>query len=541
MGRKVLKIEQESFLFFKDYHQHMVDQGLLTAEQLSIACNEQRKHSGSLREILLRMGFLKEGQLLKWFVQKLGYKQFSLSQPYPLSLVSNIPPDQAYRFKILPLSWDSCGHVLHAAFVDVLDIRAHDALRLFFPEAQDIIPYVGYEKEIIEALDRVYSPKNDENDHASPCIQEETENPYSFISFMPKAIGNEESEQFINQVLEVAVKAHASDIHFEPEDFFVRIRLRIAGILKEHKLISKARWPVYLSRLKILSGMNIAENRLPQSGRFSQYIAGREIDLRTASQPISSGENFVVRILDRLHAFFELEDLGFQESHVHLIKQQLEKPHGIFIVTGPTGSGKTTTLYSMLSCLTSSERNIMTLEDPIEYELPGIRQTQVSPEIGLTFAEGVRAILRQDPDIILIGEIRDEATASMALRASMTGHLVLTTLHANSALQAINRLIDLGVSATLLSGNINCILSQRLVRVQALEEGTKSNWKRRPVAEILIVTPELDTLLTQQVPQQMLLEKAILTGYEPMKAQAKSLIKQGIITVQEVKRVLALD
>jgi type II secretory ATPase GspE/PulE/Tfp pilus assembly ATPase PilB-like protein len=335
----------------------------------------------------------------------------------------------------------------------------------------------------------------------------------------------------IDQILEAGVKAHASDVHFCPEDLFVRIYFRLNGMLEEHLLLHINQWPMVLSRLKILATMNIAETRLPQTGRFSAYLAGRQIDFRASAHPTARGESFVLRLLDRLHTFFELEELGFLSHHVHHIKEHLKQPYGLIMMTGPTGSGKTTTLYSMLAYLNTTERNIMTLEDPIEYEMHNVRQTQVQPIIGFDFADGVRSLLRQDPDVILIGEIRDEATASMALRAAMTGHLVLTTLHTNSALSAVNRLIDLGINDALLSGQINCILSQRLVK-----NSTTSG--RRPVVEVLTITPELDALLVKRTPYHNVLQHAQNEGFQTMQDQARTLIAQGDLALEDVQRVL---
>jgi type II secretory ATPase GspE/PulE/Tfp pilus assembly ATPase PilB-like protein len=492
-----------------------VREGFISPTALAIAQVEQKVSGKSLYRTLISLGLVQEEHLIQWIAQEFGYSLYAPSTDLPdPSLTSLIPADLAYRHTLVPLVWEKETDTLVVAFRDIFDVRAQDDLRATCPQNVTFKPLIGRERDIIRTLDALYK--------------------------VPQKEYTKKAEGFIDAVLEEAVKSYASDIHFEPSAGLVRVRLRLEGLLTESHLFHGQQWPAFLARLKILSGMNIAETRLPQTGRFSRSMAGREIDFRSSCHPTSGGENFVIRILDRLHTFFELEELGFEPEHVQALQRQLEKPHGILIVTGPTGSGKTTTLYSMLSYLRSHERNIMTLEDPIEYELHGIRQTQVNPDIGLTFSEGVRSILRQDPDVILIGEIRDEATARMALRASMTGHLVLTTLHTNSALLAINRLIDLGLNAHVLSGNINCILSQRLVRIHTHKKNLHLS-SRKPLVEILEVTPHLDQLLVCQVPQIELLEAARAQGYQSMADHARTLLDKGVTTETEVKRVIALN
>lgn len=264
--------------------------------------------------------------------------------------------------------------------------------------------------------------------------------------------------------LDHAIYMGASDIHFEPTAHFIRVRLRLDGVLKEDVSFHTKFWPSLCARIKILGTMNIAETRSPQTGRFSYIAHHKEVDARVSSHPISQGENVVIRLLNRHNAFLPLDSLGFNSSFVHRLKRSLQKPEGLFIVTGPTGAGKTTTLYSLLTHLNEVGVNIMTLEQPIEYELPMIRQTDIREDKGMSFSEGIRSILRQDPDIIFIGEIRDSETAHMALRAAMTGHRVLTTLHTNSALGSLQRLADLGISPLLIPGNIIGLMAQRLVR-----------------------------------------------------------------------------
>ncbi len=522
-----------------DYHSHLIQSNLLTSQQLAIAKEEQRLSGTSLRSVILKMGFLTEEKFIDWISQEFSYGKYL---PDHVEL-DTIPPsflekknETLYELRAIPLAFNETSKVLTVALADVLDVTIQDTLKRLYPQASSLKILIAQEKDIICTLDALYIASSSFLQNSGGL--EERESNITYLAqdhnTEPKIVTSE----LIETILESAIKQHASDIHFAPEEFFVRVRFRINGALSDHHLFHKSQWSATLSRLKILSHMNIAETRLPQSGRFSQYIAGRDIDFRTSAHPTANGENFVLRILDRLHTFFELPDLGFAPEHIKHLKKQLNQPYGIIIITGPTGSGKTTTLYSMLSYLRSKERNIMTLEDPIEYEMHDIRQTQVQPDIGFDFPQGVRSILRQDPDVILIGEIRDEETAKMALRAAMTGHLVLTTLHTNSALLAVNRLVDLGVDASLLSGNINCILSQRLVR-KPLAKTRGNQLGRRPIAEILNVSPELDSLFTQQASYHTLLTAAQKQGFKTMQEQACALIKTKELSIEDVQDVLA--
>ncbi len=516
-----------------DYHDHLIQSGLLTSQQLAITKEEQQLNNSTLRSVILHTGFLTEEKLLKWTCQEFSYDIFCPEQDlsFAHTLCDKNKQQTLYNIKAVPLKLNKATGELTVALADVLDVTHQDTILWLYPDAKFLKILAALEKDIIVTLDHLYQPNQ-----FGPGAQEPKDN-ITYLAYDGSPLATNTSG-LIDKVLENAVKMHASDIHFSPEELCVRVHFRVNGTLLEHHLFHISQWPTILSRLKILSSMNIAETRLPQSGRFSQHIAGRTIDFRASAHPTAKGENFVLRILDRLHTFFELGDLGFSSEHINQIKSQLNQPYGIVIMTGPTGSGKTTTLYSMLSYLKSSERNIMTLEDPIEYEMHDIRQTQIQKDIGFDFSDGVRSILRQDPDVILIGEIRDEATAKMALRAAMTGHLVLTTLHTNSALSAVSRLIDLGVEAPLLSGHINCILSQRLVK-KPMQKNRGTQLGRRPVAEVLNISPELDALFIKRAPYHDLLQAAQKEGYKTMQDQAQELIKNKEITLDDVQRVLA--
>jgi type II secretory ATPase GspE/PulE/Tfp pilus assembly ATPase PilB-like protein len=270
--------------------------------------------------------------------------------------------------------------------------------------------------------------------------------------------------RLIDALVGDAVSRRASDIHFEPEQGFVRIRYRIDGVLRQIRALHSKYWSAMLVRIKVMSGMNIAESRAPQDGRISLHLQGRYIDFRVAAQPTTYGENIVLRILDKVQSLVALDALGLAPDQFETLQLMIKRPDGILLVTGPTGSGKTTTLYSILSALNTEQVNIMTLEDPVEYPMPMIRQTSLADGLKIDFASGIRSMMRQDPDIILVGEIRDGDTATMALRAAMTGHQVFSTLHTNSALGALARLLDLGLNPEILAGNLIGVIAQRLIR-----------------------------------------------------------------------------
>jgi type II secretory ATPase GspE/PulE/Tfp pilus assembly ATPase PilB-like protein len=377
--------------------------------------------------------------------------------------------------------------------------------------------------------------------------------------------------RLIDALLADAVHRGASDMHFEPEAHFVRIRYRIDGVLRQIRSLHKTYWPAMVVRLKVISGMNIAETRAPQDGRISLSIAGRPLDFRVATQPTLHGENLVLRVLDKQKGLLKLEELGLPDDSLGVLKRMMARPEGIILVTGPTGSGKTTTLYSLLSHLNHETVNIMTLEDPVEYPLPLLRQTSVSEKID--FAGGIRAMLRQDPDLILIGEIRDRDTAEMALRAAMTGHQVYSTLHTHSAIGAIPRLLDMGILPDILAGNIIDIVAQRLLRrlcphckqpdtASAAERALLGRndaaalpiWRARgcarcdehgyrgrlAVLEILKPDEALDELIARRATPRELRLQAESSGFRPLAGDAIRRVLEGATSLEEAQRVVDL-
>jgi type II secretory ATPase GspE/PulE/Tfp pilus assembly ATPase PilB-like protein len=558
------EIKNQDYVSIESLQIKLLNEKLLTQDQIRVILDEKRTHKKSFIHIASELGFINPDAMKSFLVKAYQLNPFS-----PTCIVINpavlkvFPQPLAERHKIFPFQHDDTG--LHVAMADINDVKAYDKIREYF-EFAPIIPYVATTEEIIRALEQSYGQLN----LLDGLLSE-------FADGAPKPVIDDRDAlpiRFINSVIMDAVNKCVSDIHFEPKDSYLSIRLRRDGILQERCVLHSQYWLALLNRLKIMSGLNIAESRLPQIGRFSLEVGGRTIDFRASCHPTCHGESIVLRVLDKFQSLIALEDLGFFPEQISLLQSELKHPEGLIILTGPTGSGKTTTLYSMLSYLSATELNIMTLEDPIEYELPGVRQTQIDEYIGLTFAEGIRSILRQDPDVVLIGEIRDEATARMALRASMTGHLVLGTLHTKDALGAASRLIDLGVPAPLLSGNINCVVAQRLLRrlcphckkPQHLPAHLKPAFGigsaveqviyapngcpacdfygyrgRIAVAEILPVDESLDELLITQQSRRMLRDVIELQNFQDVATYAKRLILNGITSLQEFERVVYLN
>ena len=442
--------------------QVLIAKGILSEDQLRIALLEQMKSNQPVGKLLVSLGFVSEATLRDALSESLGKQSIDLSNaiidPSALALV---PRDLAKRLHLLPLDYDAENRRLTVALADVNDIVALDKIRGVAGDDLEIDTLLAGETEIGRAIDQAYG-----YELSIDGILHEIET--GEIDFRGLQSSADEYSQpvvrLIDSILTDAVKRESSDIHFEPEIGFLRIRYRIDGILRQVRSLHQSYWPAMAVRIKVMSGMNIAETRAPQDGRITLNMRGRQIDFRVSAQPTIHGENIVLRILDRQKGLVPLEGLGLAEKQLDQLKLMIARPEGIILVTGPTGSGKTTTLYSVLNHINSEGLNIMTLEDPVEYPMTLVRQTSVAEAAKLDFANGIRSMMRQDPDVILVGEIRDADTAEMALRAAMTGHQVYSTLHTNSAIGAIPRLLDIGILPDIMSGNIIGIIAQRLVR-----------------------------------------------------------------------------
>lgn len=539
---------------------------LITPDQLQIALHEQRRSGRMLGAILVQCGFLDEDSLSAVLAERTGFARVDLKKILiDPALMRKLPKPVAERCRALPISL--AGDTLEVAMADPYDVVAMDEIRRYFPRPLELVPRVAPATDIAEIVAH-YSGFAASLD----AILEELETGDG------AADGGAETWQhpvvrLVNTILCDAVRRGASDIHLEPESSFIRMRYRIDGVMQQIRALHRAHWPELSHRLKIMAGMNIADTRSLQDGRFRLQVGGADIDFRVAVMPTAQGENIVIRVLDHRQALLPLDKLGFHAAAQHQLKLMLERPEGIILVTGPTGCGKTTTLYSVLNAISSVDVNIMTLEEPIEYQFNLIRQTSVQEQPGIGFAEGVRGILRQDPDIIFIGEIRDGDTAQMALRAAMTGHLVFSTLHCNDALGAVPRLIDLGLHPRMLAGNVSGIIAQRLVRKLCPHCKTErpataeecvllrcdssmppliasaagcdfchhTGYRGRlAVSEIARVTPELDELIARDAPRAALQKQARADGLRTMAEDGIAKVLARDTSLDELRRAVDL-
>ena len=438
------------------------ERGILSEDQLRIALLEQKRNGEPLGKNLVKLGFVSEATLREALSENLGQSDIDVSRvvadPAALALV---PKSFAVRFSVLPVALDRARRVLTVAVGNPNNVVVLDQLNEMLGGEVTAEAKISSEAEVTRAIDRFYG-----HELSIDGILNEIETGEVDYESLSTADGGytQPIVRLIDALVGDAVSRRASDIHFEPEQGFVRIRYRIDGVLRQIRALHSKYWSAMLVRIKVMSGMNIAESRAPQDGRISLHLQGRYIDFRVAAQPTTYGENVVLRILDKVQSLVSLDALGLAPEQFETLQLMIGRPDGILLVTGPTGSGKTTTLYSILSALNTERVNIMTLEDPVEYPMPMIRQTSLADGLKIDFSSGIRSMMRQDPDIILVGEIRDTDTATMALRAAMTGHQVFSTLHTNSALGALARLLDLGLNPEILAGNLIGVVAQRLVR-----------------------------------------------------------------------------
>jgi len=445
----------------------LLDQNLITEEALSEALNIQKTKGGKLGKILVHLGYLSEVELLRAMSLKFGIPfQERIDFQLDNDLIQKIPFQFCKQYKVVPFAREN-GYI-RVAIADPLQIHLLDDIR--FLCNRPVSPVICTEDTILEVIHEVYhqSPESAEKmvkdldmEDASGLIADIGDEARDILDMANEA----PIIKLVNLILLQAIRERASDIHVEPLERELRVRYRIDGILYDTLMPPKKYQTAIVSRIKIMSKMNIAEKRLPQDGRMKIRLADREVDIRVSTIPVAFGERVVMRLLDKSSNILTLEDLGFSEKDLREFSSFINYSHGIILVTGPTGSGKTTTLYAVLRKINFSDKNIITVEDPVEYQLDGIGQIQVMPKINLTFSTGLRSILRQDPDVIMVGEIRDLETAEIAIQASLTGHLVFSTLHTNDSAGAITRLHDMGVEPYLVASSVIAILAQRLVRL----------------------------------------------------------------------------
>jgi len=448
----------------------LLEQGLVTEEQLQECIALHRSTGDSLPHILVKQGCLSEEDLVVTLSEQLGIPHIRVANyNIPKEVLSEVPEALASQHLMLPIS--TTGDVLTLAMANPLNIMALDDLRML--TSFDIEPVVAVESELVEAIVRHYGGgkahdlydelvSGSDEDHELSVVRDRED--ILDVSQLESGAEDEPIKRLVNLVLYNGLEAGASDIHIEPFEQVVRLRYRVDGTLRESKGPPKGYQSNLVARMKILSGCRIDEHRLPQDGRFRIRYNERDIDFRVAFLPCKYGEKVVLRVLDKSSLTLDIEKLGFEPQPTEAFREALKLPHGMILMTGPTGSGKTTTLYSALHRLNSPETNIVTVEDPIEYELFGVNQVQVHPSIGLTFAEALRQILRQDPDVVMVGEVRDHETADVAVKAALTGHLVLSTLHTNDAAGVFPRLIDMGVEPFLVQSSVAVAAAQRLLK-----------------------------------------------------------------------------
>ena len=453
----------------------LVQEGVITAKQLRFVLKEQRKvgrdKKEMLGEILVRSGMVDESRMINFLEKFLGIPYVRLRQIENIDIdaVKMIPETMARHFKVLTIGLNKKTNKLIVVMANPFDIVALDTIRM--RTGYEIEKCFSQTKDIEEVVDRIYAEQSMQKS-VSEFVDIKTAEEEEVEAALPKKTGYElEAEavktpviEFVDSLLKNAVQKRASDIHVEPREDRLGIRFRIDGILREMIPPPKQMESAILTRLKLLGNMDIAEQRLPQDGRFKFDFKGRSIDIRMASSPTIHGEKLVLRILDKASLLINMEDLGMSARNVEDFKTVLEQSYGMVLVTGPTGSGKTTTLYSALNYINKPDKNIVTIEDPVEYQLKGVNQIQTKHHIGLTFSAGLRTVLRQDPDIIMIGEVRDLETLENAVKASLTGHLVLSTIHTNDAPSVVLRLMHMGLESYLISSCLSLVIAQRLVR-----------------------------------------------------------------------------
>jgi type II secretory ATPase GspE/PulE/Tfp pilus assembly ATPase PilB-like protein len=550
----------------------LVEKGIVSRDQIAIALTEQKKTGQHLGKILVRLGFASETIIREVLGGELGQQSIDLSRVVVDSeAVKLIPKDVARRHHVLCISFEQGANRATVAMADTFNVVALDKIRALLGVDVEVQPLLAGEAEIDKAIDQVFGYELS----VDGILREIETGELDYQSM--EADANEYSQpvvRLVNALLSDAVKRGASDIHFEPEQDFLRIRYRIDGVLRQIRSLHRNYWAALAVRLKVMAGMDIAEMRAPQDGRFSLALYGRPIDFRASVLPTTHGENIVLRILDRQKGIVPLEGLGLYEDQLDLLRIMLARPEGILLVTGPTGSGKTTTLYSMLMHLNDETVNIMTLEDPVEYPVSMIRQTSINDAVKLDYAGGIRTLLRQDPDVILVGEIRDEETAEMAFRAAMTGHQVFSTLHTNSALGAMSRLRDIGIRPEIMAGNIIGILAQRLVRklcpvcrepyaASRVErqllglhatDSTPSLYSARgcpacdfqgykgrlALMEVLRVDADIDALIASGATLRELARTAAAKGFQTLAEDGVRRVLEGATSLDEVSRVIDL-
>lgn len=539
----------------------LVETGMISDEQLKATLAEKAEGQ-KLGDALLQRGLITEQQLIEVLEFQLGIPHISLYRyPFDTSLLTLVPKEMAKRNLVIPLKKE--GEKLFVAMSDPMDFFTVDDLRL--STGFHIETAIATKDDIIRAINKYY----DRNEGFEDLIGINSP-PLDSIQEEKLTEADSPIIRMVNQLLSSASASKASDIHIDPQETKVVIRYRIDGILRVERVLPKHLQNVLIARIKIMANLDITENRIPQDGRIKANLDFHPIDLRVSTLPTVFGEKVVMRILDMGSTLNDIEKLGFNKHNLSRFKDMVQKPNGIVLITGPTGSGKSSTLYAALNKLNSEEVNIITIEDPVEYQLEGINQIQVNPNVGMSFAAGLRSILRQDPNIIMVGEIRDKETVEVAVRASLTGHLVLSTMHTNNALSSVTRMIDMGVEPFLVASSLSGVVAQRLVRKicrDCADTNTPTKreidifskrgihietvWKGRgcsscnmtgyrgriAVHEVLAVDDELRRAIMNEEPVTTLREIAVRNRTIFLIDDGLLKVKQGLTTTEEVLRV----
>jgi len=550
--------------------QLLIKNNIINEEQLTQAIERRKQTGSSLGRVLLEMGLVKENQLAEVIAHELGLEYIDLFD-YKINIqaTTSIEEGMAQRYMIIPIDFDE-DKKLVVAMADPTNIYALDDIRL--TTGFEVKPVVSAKEDIANAIQRYYHLDTDIVEEALDGKELED------IGDIPDIVDDTPLVRFTTTMISEAIARGASDIHVDPRESDVLIRYRVDGVCQEVKRMPKNIHSGVVSRIKIVSDLNIAERRIPQDGHFGIVQNGKNIDFRVAVLPTVYGEKVVMRILDRSSITLKLEDLGFLPESLEKFRKSFMLPHGALLVTGPTGSGKSTTLYATLNVLNNEEKNITTVEDPVEYRLAGINQVQVNPKAGLQFSNALRNILRTSPDILMVGEIRDRETAKTAIEAALTGHLVLSTLHTNDAPSALPRLIEMGVESFLVSSAINCILAQRLVRKLCpnckvpyepdidvlknldfpMDEGDEelvlykanengcakcggTGYKGRVgLYEVMPMTDEIQRLTVREASATAIMAQAKEDGLIDMREDGFTKVKMGKTSIEEVMRVVAV-
>jgi type IV pilus assembly protein PilB len=552
----------------KQLGQIMLELGFITPDQLDLALEEHRRTPRSLGRVLIDMGYIKEGDLVRALAEQVGLEFVDLAE-YPVDATATalLPEALSRRYRALPIG-ERDGKLL-VAMSDPANVYALDDIRTI--TGRDVQPVVATANDVERAIGKYAGMDSQVEALAAVSAEAEGESPED----LGAALEDAPIVKLVNAIMTQAVGDRASDVHIEPQEKNVRIRFRVDGVLHEPMPSApKSIQGGLISRLKVMADLNIAEKRVPQDGRMSMRVGGRQLDLRLASLPTVHGEKVVIRILDKSNALLALEDLGFLPQAYDRYSISFRKPYGAILVTGPTGSGKSTTMYSTLNILNAIDKNIITVEDPVEYRLAGVNQIQVNPKAGLTFASALRSILRADPDIVLIGEIRDQETATIAIEAALTGHLVLSSLHTNDAPSALTRLVEMDVETFLVASAIDCVVAQRLARKlcerckeayapepqELLEAGyPEDQWPklgelyravgcpacattgfrgRLGLYEVMPMTEEIERLTVERASADAIKAVAVEQGMIGLREDGLEKVRAGVTSIEEVARVV---